>query len=158
MRYRHLRRTVIAVLAAVAFVLTLVMIARHVLESALIRSAAVHMIERAAANRGFDLAIADLHWEMLPPRAVMKQVTLTGPGLSAEIDHLEADLARIRVARRTIELGTVAAAGITVRLEEMPETQPRRGKSLVRLAIRHLDLRDINFEAVSYTHLRAHET
>ncbi len=146
MRYRHLRRTVIAVLAAIAFFLTVAMVARHVLDSAAVRNGAIRTIQRVAAARGIDLAIEDLRWELFPPRVVLTRVAATGPGISAEVDRVEADLARVRVARRTIELGTVAARGITVRLDEIPRAALTGDGSLIRLAIRQLDLRDIRFE------------
>jgi len=145
-RYRHLRRTVIAVLAAVALVLLIALIAQKVLDSRLFRHAAVRWIENAAANRGFDLQVDEVEWDVLPPRTILRGVTLVGPGISAEIDRLEADLARIRVARRTLELGTVAASGVTVRLEDIPRTETRPGRSFVRVVVRHLDLSDVTFE------------
>jgi hypothetical protein len=145
-RYRHLKRTVIAVLAAVAFVLTLGLLVRLVLKSDTVHDATLRWMEDVAASRGFDLEVADLQWEVLPPRVVMHDVTVIGPGIGAAIDRLEADVARIRVARRTLELGTVAAGGVTVRLEDVPRTPSRSGKSLVRVAIRHLDVKDVTFE------------
>ncbi len=146
MRYRHLRRTVIAVLAAVAFVLTLGLLARFVLKSDTVKETTLRWMTEVAASRGFDLQVDDFQWEVLPPRAVMHGVTVNGPGISAEIERIEADLARIRVARRTLELGTVGASGVTVRLDDLPRTTTGSGKRIVRVAIRHLDLKDISFE------------
>ena len=111
MRYRHLRRTVIAVLAAVAFVLTLGLLARFILKSDAVQQSTLRWMKDIAASRGFELEVEDFQWEVLPPRAVMHGVTINGPGISAEIERLEADVARVRVARRTLELGTVAAGG-----------------------------------------------
>ncbi len=145
-RYRHLKRTVIAVLAAVAFVLTLGLLVRLVLRSDTVRESTLRWMEDVATSRGFELEVADLRWEVLPPRVVMGGVTVKGPGISAEIERLEADVARFRVARRTLELGTVAAGGVTVRLDDVPRRPAGSGRSILRVAIRHLDLKDVAFE------------
>ena len=61
-RYRHLRRTVIAVLATVAFVLLFGLMIRAILEAGPIRRMAVRWIEQVAGGYGTELAIDDLHW------------------------------------------------------------------------------------------------
>jgi autotransporter translocation and assembly factor TamB len=134
------------VLAAVAFVLLIGVTVQKIFDSTLFRRAAVRWIETAAADRGLDLEIGRAEWDILPPRTVMHDVTLAGPGVRAQIDRLEADLARVRVARRTLELGTVAAGGVTVRLTDIPRSESEPGSSLIRVAIRHLDLSDVTFE------------
>ena len=48
MRYRHLRRTVIAVLAAIAFALGLVLLAKRTLETPYFRRATIRWLEQAA--------------------------------------------------------------------------------------------------------------
>ena len=67
MRYRHLRRTVIAVLATVAFVLLLGLLLRTVLEAEPTRRLAIRQLERLAAGYGAELEVGDLHWGLLPP-------------------------------------------------------------------------------------------
>ena len=97
MRYRHLRRTVIAVLAAVAFVLLIGLMVQKVLDSTLFRRAALRWIEGAAATRGFDLNIAQAEWDILPPRAVLRDrwawfwhaLVRSPPWNSARSDHRE---------------------------------------------------------------------
>jgi len=56
-RYRHLRRTVIAVLATVAFVLIFGLVIRAVLEAEPTRRTAIRWIERAAAGYGAEVEI-----------------------------------------------------------------------------------------------------
>lgn len=146
MRYRHLRRTAIAVLASVAFVLLLGLLLRQVLASPTLRRAAVGWVERIAAERGLDLEVGSMHWGLLPPRVMLSDVTLTDTNFAVRIDRLEVELTQIRVARRIIELRTVAASGIHLRLEGKPRKRPRRGESLFRVVIRHLDLHDVAFE------------
>ncbi|TFG37388.1 MAG: hypothetical protein E4H44_05350, partial [Candidatus Aminicenantes bacterium] len=67
MRYRHLRRTVIAVLATVAFVLIFGLLIRAVLDAEPTRRAAIRWIERLAADSGAEIEIGDFHWSVLPP-------------------------------------------------------------------------------------------
>jgi len=67
---------------------------------------------------------------VLPPRAILRDVELTGNQFGVHLDELEVELTRIRAARRIIELRTVAAQGIRVRFEGLPRTAPRRRSSL----------------------------
>ncbi|MFC2144677.1 hypothetical protein ACFLQM_03210, partial [Acidobacteriota bacterium] len=67
MRYRHLRRTVIAVLATIAFLLIFALAVRAVLEAEPTRRLARSWIEETAAGYGAELEIGDLHWGLLPP-------------------------------------------------------------------------------------------
>ncbi|TFG39704.1 MAG: hypothetical protein E4H44_01585, partial [Candidatus Aminicenantes bacterium] len=80
MRYRHLRRTVIAVLATVAFVLIFGLVIRAVLEAEPTRRTAIRWIERAAAGYGAEVEIGDLHWSVLPPGVRLDDVHLRAPG------------------------------------------------------------------------------
>lgn len=143
MRYRHLRRTAIAVLAAVAFVLLLALLVGRVLSSERVRTTATGWLERAAAEQGLELEVGSLSWGLLPPRAIARDLTLTGDEFAVRIDHLEVELTRIRVARRIIELETVAADGVRVQLDGLPRAAAPRRRSLIRVVVRHLDLRDI---------------
>ena len=61
MRYRHLRRTVIAVLATVAFLLIFGLVIRAVLEAEVTRRLAQRWLEETAADLGAELEIGDLH-------------------------------------------------------------------------------------------------
>ncbi len=147
MRYRHLRRTVIAVLAAIAFTLGLVLLVRAILNAPFARETAVNWLERIASEAGFELDITSLHWGYLPPRLQLAGVTLTAAHIRAEVDRLEIDLARLRVARRTFDLGTVAARGVRLELEGLPELRrPRARSPQVSVTVRHLDIRDLSFE------------
>jgi hypothetical protein len=136
------------VLAAVAFVLLLALLVGRVLSSPKVRTTVAGWIERAAREQGLELEVGSLSWGLLPPRAILREVTLTDSELAVRIDRLEVELTRIRVARRIIELETIAADGIRVRLDGLPRKAVPRGRSLVRIVVRHLDLRDIAVEGV----------
>jgi hypothetical protein len=146
-RYRHLRRTVIAVLATTAFVLLFGLLVRAVLEAGPVRRAAIRWIEHMARGYGAELAIGDLHWGLLPPGVRLHQVRLETATGRAEIASLQVDLGRIRLTRRTIELGTVAAKGVRLSLDGLPRPERRGGRAL-KLKVRHLELADVAFEGV----------
>jgi len=145
-RYRHLRRTAIAVLAAMAFVLLIAVAVGRVLSSPRVRTGVTDWLEGVARDRDLSLDIGSLTWGALPPRAILRDVELTGTHFTVFVDQLEVELTRIRAARRVIELETVAADGIRVRLEGLPRPAPRRSSPLFRIVVRHLDLRDIALE------------
>ena len=144
LRYRHLRRTVIAVLATVAAFLLVVLIARMLLTAGPTRRLAREWIQAVAEQRDLILEIDDLSWGFIPLRLHLEGVRLEGPGIRAEVDTAEIDLARIWFTRQTIELGTVAAAGVKVKLDGTPSTGEGR-ESKLKIRVRHLDLTRIEF-------------
>ncbi|MEX1312085.1 MAG: hypothetical protein AB1Z65_16825, partial [Candidatus Sulfomarinibacteraceae bacterium] len=145
LRYRHLRRTIIAVLATIAAFLLVALILRMLLTSGPTRRLARNWIVAVAEQRGFDLDIDDLSWGFLPPRIQLSGVRMEGPGIQARIDSAEVELARVRLTSQTIDLGTVAADGIRVRLDHPPRREPGR-ESRLKVKIRHLQLTDLEFE------------
>ena len=112
MRYRHLKRTVIAVLATIAFLLIFALAIRAVLEAEPTRALARSWMIETAAGYGAELEIGELHWGLLPPGLRLSQVSFKGAGIDAEIDALQVDLGRVWLTQRTIELGRVAASGV----------------------------------------------
>ncbi len=147
MRYRHLRRTVIAVLATVAFILIFGLVIRAVLEAEPTRRAAIRWIERLAADSGAEIEIGDFHWSVLPPGVHLDGVHLRAPGIAADIDVIHADLSRMWLTRRTIVLGTVAARGVRLSLEGLPKSSGSGGRP-IKFRIRHLELSDVQFQGV----------
>jgi len=150
-RYRHLRRTAIAVLAAVAFVLLIAVLLGRALNSSRVRTFVASWLEGVAEDRGLSLEVGSLSWGALPPRVILRDADLTGSQFVVHLDQLEVELTRIRAARRIIELQTVAAEGIRVRLEGLPRPAPRRSSRLFRIMVRHLDLRDIAIDGQNLT-------
>ncbi len=146
-RYRHLRRTVIAVLATVAFVLLFGLLIRAVLEAEPTRRMAVRWIERIAGGYGAELTIDDLHWGILPPGVRLRGVSLRAAGMAAEVDALQVDLGRVWFARRTVELGTVAARGVRLSLDGLPRSSGG-GRRPFKIQVQHLELDDVTFEGV----------
>ncbi|MBD3871942.1 MAG: hypothetical protein IFK91_03325, partial [Acidobacteria bacterium] len=147
MRYRHLRRTVIAVLATVAFVLLFGLLIRAILEAEPTRRMAVRWIERVAGGYGAELEIDDLHWGILPPGVRLRGVSFKAAGITAEVDTLQADLGRVRFTRRTVELRTVAASGVRLSLDGLPRSSGGSRRPF-KIRVRHLELDDVEFEGV----------
>ena len=146
-RYRHLRRTVIAVLATVAFVLLFGLLIRAILEAEPTRRMAVRWIERVAGGYGAKLEIDDLHWGILPPGVRLRGVSFEAAGITAEVDTLQADLGRVWFTRRTVELGTVAASGVRLSLDGLPRLSGGSRRPF-KIRVRHLELDDVEFEGV----------
>lgn len=144
LRYLHLRRTIIAVLATVAAFLLLGLIARMLLSSGPVRRLARGWIVSIADQSGFDLEIDDLSWGMIPPTLRLNGVRIEGPGIRAEIDSAQVDLARVWFTRQTIELGTVAADGVRLALEGTPQRRST-GESKLEVRVRHLQLTRLEF-------------
>ena len=142
-RYRHLRRTVIAVLAAVAFVLLFGLLLRWILEAEPTRRLAINRIERLAAGFDAEIEIGDLHWGLLPPAVRLRDVNLQVAGITAEVESLQIDLARVWLTRRTVELGTVAARGVRLSMDGPPRLRLRGGGPRVKLRVRHLELEQV---------------
>jgi hypothetical protein len=101
-------------------------------------------IQTVAAQRDLDLAIDDLSWGFIPPMVHLDGVRVEGPGIRAEIETAEIDLARVRFTRQIIELGTVAADGVKVALDGTPSTG-KKGQSRLKVRVRHLDLTRVEF-------------
>jgi autotransporter translocation and assembly factor TamB len=135
------------VLAAIALVLGLVLLVQRLLDASYSRQTAIRWFVTVADTFGVDLQVGSLEWGYLPPTLRLGDVTIAAGQVQAEVDRLEVDLARLRIARRTLVLGTVAADGVRIRLDGLPERRPRRERAAqVRVVVRHLDLHDLSFE------------
>jgi len=146
-RYRHLRRTVIAVLATIAFILIFGLAVRAILEAEHTRQLARRWIEETAAGFGAELEIGDLHWGIFPPSLRLQQVEFGAAGIEAEIEALQVDLARLRLTQRTVELGRVGASGVRLALSGLPERKAG-GEPRLKVRVRQLSLDDVTFEGV----------
>lgn len=139
LRYRHLRRTVIAVLATVAAILVLALVARMLLQAGPTRRLVREWLVAVAGHQGVEVEIDDLSWGLVPPQLVLHGVRVAMPGVEAEIERGHVDLARVRLTRQIVELGTVAADGVAVRLTGMPELRRDPGSGL-EVRVRQLQL------------------
>jgi len=145
-RYRHLRRTALGALAAIAFLLVLGLLAQRLVNSSFARRTASDWLVDAARRSGVELDVTSLRWGFLPPRLYLEGVSVSSNGIEAGADRLEVEMARFRFARRTLELGTVAARGVHIRLTGIPERSGRSEPRRLRVKVRHLDVDDLSFE------------
>ena len=145
MRYRHLRRTVIAVLATIAFLLIFALAVRAVLDAEPTRRLARHWLVETANGYGVELEIGDLHWGLLPPGLRLSQVSFKGVGIDAEIRALQVDLGRVWLTQRTIELGRVSAKGVRLSLTGLPQTSGG-GRADYKVKVRNFSLEDVEFQ------------
>jgi autotransporter translocation and assembly factor TamB len=148
-RYRHLKRTVIAVLATIAFLLICALAVRTVLETGPTRRLARSWLEGMAAGYGAELEIGDLHWGLLPPGLRLSQVKFKGAGIEAEINSLQVDLGRVWLGQRTVELGRLAASGVRLSLIGLPQSSGD-GQGQVKVRVRQFSLEDLEFEGVDF--------
>ncbi len=146
-RYRHLKRTVIAVLATIAFLLVFGLVVRAALEAEPTRNLARKWIEETVIDLGAEIEIGDLHWGLLPPSIRLHDLAFSGAGVDAEIDSLQVDLGRIWLTQRTIELGRVTASGVRLSLTGLPRATGKRGPQ-VKVRVRQLALEVVSFEGV----------
>ncbi|MBD3855185.1 MAG: hypothetical protein IFK92_01420, partial [Acidobacteria bacterium] len=147
MRYRHLRRTVIAVLATIAFLLIFALAVRAVFEAEPTRRLARSWLVETAAGYGAELEVGELHWGLLPPGLRLRQVSFKGAGIDAEIDALQVDLGRVWLTQREIELGRVAASGVRLSLTGLPRSSGD-GQGQLKVRVRQFSLEDLEFEGV----------
>ncbi len=149
LRYRHLRRTILAVSVALAVVVLLVHSLWRALESEAVCAFTARKLEHLAMTAAdVDLEIGDLGWTLIPPRMVLSEVRLEGGGIRAEVDSAVVEPGGFFVARPTIVLDTIEARGIRIVLSKAPEVNVASGGSPVRVIVRHLDLKDISIEGV----------
>jgi len=146
-RYRHLRRTVIAVLATIAFLLIFALAARAVLEAEPTRRLARSWLVGTAAGYGAELEIGDLHWGLLPPGLRLSRVKFKGAGVEAEIDSLQVDLGRVWLTQRAVELGRVGAKGVRLSLTGLPRSSGK-SQGQIKVRVRQFSLEDLEFEGV----------
>ncbi len=142
LRYRHLRRTVVAVLAAAALFIAGIVVGLRILHSAPVRYAVTNWLEDAADVVGVALDVEDLRWDALPPSVTLSGVRMRTGGLEVEASSVHVSLAGVSLPRGVIELGDVVARN--VRLRWRGPLPPSTGSERrVRIRVRRLDLRDV---------------
>lgn len=150
LRYRHLRRTVIAVLAAVAFLLVMGRIGWRILHSRSVERTVVAWVEATAEAAGVAVEIEGLGWGVMPPSLSLRDVTVRTGGLEAELQRVHVTLAGLRLTDRSIALGDVIVHGARVRYRgDLP--RPVGDGPRLRLSVARLDLREVTLEGAVTT-------
>ncbi len=147
MRYRHLRRTTVAVLATVAIVLILAAIAVQFLKATGVRRKAARWLSgRLTVVTGASVEVQELQWGIFPPRLDLRKVTLRSAPVDLSAEEVAVSGVGLYLARRSLALGSVSARGVRIvtRFDQMPRKRDRG--HWLRVIIRHLDLRDVTIE------------
>jgi hypothetical protein len=144
-KYRHLRRTIIASLALIAAALVASTLLMLVLHSRPVQQWTVAWVESKASDRGVELEIEELEWLLVPPRIELRGVMAERDALHAEIERLSVNLDQIRLLRPTVELGSVAVDGVSLHFTGLPEGSERT-RSPLRIEVRQLDVRGLRVE------------
>jgi len=146
-RYRHLRRTIIAVMATLALVLFFGALTVEYLDTPGTRRKAARWLSRKLTEAtGADVEVQELQWGILPPRLDLKKVTLHSAPLDLSAEEIAISGAGLSLARHTLALGSLSARGVRVRtrFDRMVRTKGRR--PWLNVIIRQLDLQDVDIE------------
>jgi len=143
-RYRHLRRTTIAVLATVAFLLLLALGAARLLTSARVRAAVARWgAGRIEAATGAKVHVEQLQWGLFPPRVIVRGLDIESRGFSCRAAEASATLGGLYMAHRSLELETVSARHVSITLRGV-RLPAKRSRPWFTVRIRHLALDDID--------------
>ncbi|MCP4896823.1 MAG: hypothetical protein GY906_07590 [bacterium] len=144
LKYRHLRRTLIAVPAAVAFFTLLVVGLRFALESAPVQETARRwIISKIESATGFEVTIRRLRWSLLLPSVEVEEVRVLGGGIQADVNAARIELGGIRILERELRIDSVSLSGVRVEAIGIPKQRRSQGSSWLRLWVGHLDARDV---------------
>ena len=150
-RRRHLARTVIALLVAVAMwgglLQGLTLIARHPRARAWL---AHELSVRASEALGQEVRVGDVRLSAFPPRIAVRELEIG----SAEAPMLRVEAGEVtggqfRLADREVVLNQLRLVGVRVRADLAPGAETRdRGTPWVRLLVRQLELTRVEIERV----------
>ncbi len=148
MRYRHLRRTTIALLATIALLLVLVAVLFRILNAPGVRAGAARWLAtRLAAVTGARIRVESLEWQFVPPRVALEGISVRSETVSLTADEVTVTLSGFRLARRTLELGTVAVRGVHLAVSGSGlERRGPRQRPWITVHVRHLALDDVTVE------------
>jgi len=141
------------VLAASAAVACLVVVAALVVrlaEGPAVTARAARWIERVAgAALGGRVEIGELAWQLMPPRVIVRDVTVEAAGVGATLERASIAVSAFQLVRRTLVLDALEVDGLHLELRR-PVT-PAAGAGTtgwLRFRVRQADLRRITIEGV----------
>ncbi len=150
MRYRHLRRTALAASAAVACLVIVAALAVHLAHGAAVTRRVARWVEGvvSAAVSG-RVEIGELGWQLVPPRVVLRNVTVEAPGLSARLERASVALSAFQLVRRTLVVDNIEVDGLHLDLTRpVPAQAMSDGGGWLRFRVGQADLRRITVEGV----------
>ncbi len=154
MRYRHLRRTALAASAAVACLVIVAALAVRLAESAAVTRRVVRWVEQVAgAAVGGRVAIGELGWQFMPPRLVVRDVTVEAPGVAARLERASVALSAFQLVRRTLVVDSLEVDGLHLDLTRpIPAQSSSGGGGWVRFRVGQADLRRITVAGAELPH------
>ncbi len=147
LRYRYLRRTVIAAPIALAIVLLAFLGLWRALESEALQALVARRVEAVAMRAtGMELSLGTLGWSLFPPRLVLGEAMLVGDDVTLEVEHAAVDLGGLWLANRTLTLDTVEVRGVRIVVGELASPQrSRQARAPLRVVLRQLDVHGVDF-------------
>lgn len=149
MRYRHLRRTLIAALIGAAALAGLVVAAQKALETSAVRRILILRLERWIGDAtGSDVNLGTARLSLFPAGLELERLELVFPTWNLSIRRLTVEGALFRPMRARLDLGLVHAEGVLVRAASTtsPAPRPDRTEGWLRLHVRQLSLQDVSVE------------
>jgi len=149
-RYRHLRRTLIAALAGAALLLGLLVALQRAAGSPAVAAVLTHRLERWIGDAtGGDVTIGHTALSIVPLRLELGAVRAGFPGWEVTIRRLTLSGAAFRAARGRLDLGTVVVEGVRLRASTLPVPHRRAGPGgWLRVRVGHLELHDVLVEGL----------
>ncbi|MGE5235865.1 MAG: translocation/assembly module TamB domain-containing protein [Acidobacteriota bacterium] len=146
-RPRHLARTVIALLLAIAVWTGLASLALRLVQGPRVQVwAAKEISAQLTRTIGEPVRIGSVRFLPFPPRVVLHDVALGPPGSPhAEIDTCEVAFGEARLAEREVVLSQVTARGIRVRAS-LPGAKGGTSRPWVHVVVRQLELSDVQID------------
>jgi len=146
-RFRYLRRTAIALLAAFTLSLLLFLGLWRLLQSPRVCEATARYIESLVARGSSgELEISSLSWQLFPPRLKLKDVEFKGPELKFHLEKAGINLRGFHPARRSLVFSTVEIDGLDIEIQKTPDSSRKRnGGFPLDLVIDNLSLRRVSF-------------
>ncbi len=150
MRYRHLRRTVLAASAAVACLVVVAALAFRLAQSDAVTTRVARWVEGAVgAAVGGRVEIGELGWQLVPPRLVVRDVTVEAPGVVASLERASVALSAFQLVRRTLVIDSLGVDGLHLDLTRpVPAQTPSEGGGWLRFRVRQADLIRVTVEGV----------
>jgi hypothetical protein len=151
LKYRHVRRTVTAVVLAALLLTVLVMVVWRFLESRPVQDLTRRqLVQIVRMKTGLDLEVGSLRWGLVPLRIELRDVVVESPGVALRAARADVDVGAFFLARATLVLNSVELSGLDLRLEGLPEGAGGGGRGPeIDVVIKRLDLSDFRFQGES---------
>jgi len=147
-RYRYLRRTAIALLAAVAVGMVLFLGLLKLIQNPGFCRFLADRIEKAAAESGtVHVEIGSLKWEFFPFRLTLEGLALKSPEFDVDITEAGIAPGGVRISQRTLVFSLVDLDGVSIKFCRKPRSSEKKpGLSALNVIVRNLNLRRVDID------------